>query len=244
MFAGKGIDKATLDAIDAIETKDDKFSVFDCVHGFGAKFGFAYTTIGQLIHPTLQNIDYAELGVSNFPADFQQTYIENNYLIQDPVINHCLTAQDAFTWDELIRSASHRGRQIFEECHAAGLEYGVTVPIHLQDRTPGIVSYAGPQIDLKQDDIKALELVGIHGYSRLLDIYTTQKTVTRIRLTPREVDVLHHVACGKQDMEIARLLKLGHHSVKDHLANARKKLGAANRAHCVVIAIRDGHIIL
>lgn len=244
MATNIGADVDVLRTINNIEAQTDKFGVFDIVCSFGGTYGFEYVTLGQLIHPTLQEIDYADLGVSNYPEEFQQKYINSNYLLHDPVINQALVAQDAFAWTELMSSASPRGRDIFDECRAYGLEAGVTVPIHLPERTPGLVSYAGRAVTLSGEDIEALELIGVHSYSKLLDIYDAAKTKNKVRLTPREVDVLHYVACGKTDLEIGRLLNLGHYSVKDHLRNARRKLGASNRAHCVVIAIRDGHIIL
>lgn len=237
-----GFNDRVVEAIDTIEIQEDKFGVFNVVKSFGEFFGFTHVTIGQLIHPSLQDIDYADLGVSNYPVDYQDRYIQNNYLLHDPVINRALVSQDAFAWADLLPTANRRGREIFEICQQFGLETGVTVPIHLQDRTPGLVSYAGPECAVSDIDVEALELVAIHGYSRLLDIYDGTKNKNKVKLTPREVDVLHHVACGKTDHEIGVLLNLGHYSVKDHLSNARKKLGAANRAHCVVIAIRDGHI--
>ncbi len=233
-----------LETIDRIEAQSNKIGVFEIVLEFGKRYGFEYVTIGQLIHPSLQDIDYADLGVSNYPAEFQQKYMKENFLLHDPVISHALVAQDAFAWAGLIDGATKRGRTVFEESKAFGMPEGLTVPIHLQDRTPGLVSYAGQGRDLTPADIEILELIAVHSYSRLLDIYEANKKDKRIKLTPREVDVLHYVACGKTDMEIGQLLNLGHHSVKDHLANARKKMGAANRAHCVLIAIRDGHIIL
>ncbi|MGJ8562724.1 MAG: helix-turn-helix transcriptional regulator [Alphaproteobacteria bacterium] len=233
-----------LQAINAIETQTDKFGVFDVVKSFSEFYGFTHVTVGQLVHPSLQDMDYAELGVSNYPAEFQSEYIKENFLLHDPVINRALVSEDAFAWADLLPLANRRGQKVFEMSRQYGLDSGVTVPIHLHDRTPGIVSYAGQDCDVSASDIEALELVAIHGYSKLLDIYDAGKQAKRVKLTPREVDVLHYVACGKTDSEIAHLLTLGRYSVKDHLTNARKKLGAANRAHCVVIAIRDGHIIL
>lgn len=242
MEKDNGCNDRLVQAISTIETQEDKFGVFNVVKSFGETFGFTHITIGQLLHPSLQDMDYTDLGVSNYPAEYQERYIEKNYLLHDPVINRALVSQDAFAWADVLPAANRRGREVFESCHQFGLEAGVTVPIHLQDRTPGLVSYAGPKCAVSDTDVEALELVAIHGYSRLLDIYEGAKDKAQVKLTPREVDVLHHVACGKTDHEIGVILNLGHYSVKDHLSNARKKLGAANRAHCVVIAIRDGHI--
>lgn len=235
---------AVLATIQAIESSTDKFDVFAAVSSFGERFGFSATTVGQIVHPTLKNIEYADLGASDFPEEFQLNYIQGNYLLHDPVIIRAYASQDAFTWPEVIETANRRGRRILDESRDFALNTGLTVPVHVDDRTPGIVSFAGESMDLSTDDISALEIVGAHGYTRLLDIFEDARNDNSTRLTPREVDVLHYVACGKTDQEISNILGLGIYSVKDHLANARRKLRAANRAHCVMVAIRDGHIMI
>ena len=236
--------QSILDTIQAIESETDKYGVFAAVSAFGEKFGFSTATVGQIVHPSLKNIEYADLGASDVPEEFQKRCIQGNYLLHDPVINRAYASQDAFTWPEVIETATKRGRRIIEEGRDFALFTGLTIPVHMGDRTPGIVSFAGESMELSSDDIGALELIGAHGYSRLLDIFEENQNPKPTRLTPREVDVLHYVACGKTDQEIGHILGLGHYSVKDHLANARRKLGAANRAHSVMIAIRDGHIMI
>ena len=52
-------------------------------------------------------------------------------------------------------------------------------------------------------------------------------------LTEREVEVLDHAGHGLTNKEIADRLSLSPHTVARHLANARAKLGAANRAEAV-----------
>lgn len=246
MIAGKdAFSDKLLATIDVIDLQTDKQGVFDALVSYGETFGFTHGTIGQLIHPALQNIDYADLGVSNYPEAFQRKYMDDNYLLHDPVINRALVSQDPFMWSDVMLKASKRGLEIMAEGEKYALSAGVTIPIHIEDRSPGIMSFAGSSTEaITKRDIEALKLVSLHGYARLLEIIDEKRREGHIRLTPREVDVLHHVACGKTDFEIARLLSVSHYSVKDHLANARKKLGALNRAHCVMIAIRDGHIAL
>ena len=56
-------------------------------------------------------------------------------------------------------------------------------------------------------------------------------------LTLKEKELLKLVAQGRADKEIAYKLKVSEHTIKAHLQNIRVKLGAANRTHCVSIAI-------
>jgi DNA-binding NarL/FixJ family response regulator len=61
-------------------------------------------------------------------------------------------------------------------------------------------------------------------------------------LSPREGEVLRHVAAGLTNKAIALRLGISEHTVKFHLGSAMGKLGAASRAEAVATAIRRGLI--
>ncbi|MEQ1510439.1 MAG: helix-turn-helix transcriptional regulator, partial [Sphingopyxis sp.] len=54
-----------------------------------------------------------------------------------------------------------------------------------------------------------------------------------VRLTRRERDCLAFVAEGKTDWDISVILGLSSTTVRFHIDNARRKLGAVTRAHAV-----------
>jgi LuxR family transcriptional regulator, quorum-sensing system regulator BjaR1 len=58
-------------------------------------------------------------------------------------------------------------------------------------------------------------------------------------LTPREREVLGWVARGKSAWEIGAILNIAKRTVDEHVANAIRKLGAANRIQAIAIAVRD-----
>jgi two-component system nitrate/nitrite response regulator NarL len=59
-------------------------------------------------------------------------------------------------------------------------------------------------------------------------------------LTPREREVLAHVAAGRPAPEIARQLHLSPATVKGHLQSLYEKLGVSDRAAAVAEAMRRG----
>lgn len=63
---------------------------------------------------------------------------------------------------------------------------------------------------------------------------------SRAELTPRELEVLGHVADGRTNTEIGRLIFLSPETIKSHLRNIYMKLSARNRWHAVSIAFRAG----
>ena len=62
----------------------------------------------------------------------------------------------------------------------------------------------------------------------------------QMTLTPREVEVLRFVAQGLGNKEIGDQLGTAAGTVKIHIQNILSKLGAADRTHAVVIALRRG----
>jgi DNA-binding NarL/FixJ family response regulator len=59
-------------------------------------------------------------------------------------------------------------------------------------------------------------------------------------LTERELEVLAGMCEGMSNAEIGRALFLSEDTVKTHARRLFRKLGAADRAHAVAIALRRG----
>jgi len=65
-------------------------------------------------------------------------------------------------------------------------------------------------------------------------------------LTPREHEVLHWLACGKSNAEIAAILGIQPSTVGKHLERIYPKLGVENRTAAISFAselIRDEHSV-
>ena len=70
----------------------------------------------------------------------------------------------------------------------------------------------------------------------------TNRRSTRAKariLTTRELEVLTWVARGKSAWEIGEILNIAKRTVDEHVQTAVRKIGAANRAHAVALAVRD-----
>jgi len=65
-----------------------------------------------------------------------------------------------------------------------------------------------------------------------------------IPLTPRELDVLRHVAVGMRNREVGLLLDVSEQTVKNHLSSILHKLGVPNRTRAVTVAVREGWFAL
>lgn len=62
----------------------------------------------------------------------------------------------------------------------------------------------------------------------------------RVRLSAREREILGRVALGQDGPEIAEALVVSPATVRTHIGNAVRKLGARSRAHAVAVALKSG----
>ena len=96
---------------------------------------------------------------------------------------------------------------------------------------------AGGEALLSTDEVVAL--------LRLADRERSQSREARLafgQLTPREWDVLHSLAEGMGDKEIARKLGCGLGTVRGHVSKMLQKLGAQSRLEALLYAARHGFV--
>ena len=63
-------------------------------------------------------------------------------------------------------------------------------------------------------------------------------------LTPREIEILDHVAQGNSNKEIARILSISDQTVKNHITSILRKLAVNDRTQAVIYALKHGWIRL
>ncbi len=62
-------------------------------------------------------------------------------------------------------------------------------------------------------------------------------------LSPRELEIVRLIARGESGPEIAAELHIAHDTVRTHVRNAMKKVGARSRAHLVAKVLGEGHAL-
>jgi DNA-binding NarL/FixJ family response regulator len=78
--------------------------------------------------------------------------------------------------------------------------------------------------------------------SRLLRRFAAPETPGVDALTSREMEVLHLLAQGRLNKEIASTLSISERTVKFHVSAIMAKLGAGNRTEAVAVAVQRGLI--
>ncbi|MGA9032642.1 MAG: response regulator [Sulfuricaulis sp.] len=95
---------------------------------------------------------------------------------------------------------------------------------------------------LRGDNVVAKEMVG--SLTRIVQGQTSEtprrSTAPLSELTPREMEILSHVAEGQSNKMIARALNITDGTVKLHVKAILRKLGVHSRVEAAVIAVEQG----
>jgi DNA-binding NarL/FixJ family response regulator len=141
---------------------------------------------------------------------------------------------------------------------------GVDAAKEIQNRWPGARILMLTAFDGDEDIFRALS-AGVQGY--ILKNSTGEQLIPAIRavaagerwipkeveerlamrkgfesLTPRELEVLHELAKGLANKQIASVLNITEHTTKGYLKNILYKLHVADRTEAVTVAIQRGLI--
>ena len=114
----------------------------------------------------------------------------------------------------------------------AGIGEAVCATSYGRHRTIASLHLGFRDPDLAADDALAIQLAGLMLTERLMS-FAAPPDGDEVRLTERERDAVAWVAEGKSDWEISVILGVSETTVRFHVDNARKKLGAVNRAQAV-----------
>ncbi len=88
----------------------------------------------------------------------------------------------------------------------------------------------------KRIEIQQIELHGMQK-STLIDVLTLSSLPIEEPLTAREQEVLQLLVTGKGNKEIAQILFISEHTVKNHMTNIFQKLGVADRTQAVAFVL-------
>ncbi|MBU1516953.1 MAG: helix-turn-helix transcriptional regulator [Alphaproteobacteria bacterium] len=159
---------------------------------------------------------------------FDYVCFENNPLLE--AIRGGLTR---YRFTDFAPRAQRRYGTYWEAMSEAGIADAVCATSYGRHRTITSLHLGFHEPDLSPDDALAIQLAGLMLTERLMTFAAPPTAEEEVRLTDRERDALAWVAEGKSDWEISMILGLSETTVRFHVDNGRKKLGAVNRAQAV-----------
>jgi LuxR family quorum sensing-dependent transcriptional regulator len=239
--------RRVLDFVETVGRRDDFTDISQAVLAEMEWFGLARVTAFSM--PGAGNLNARDnILLNTRPADFVRHYIERNYLAYDPVISELRRNFATYSWSDVRRdrNLSKLETRIFDEASEFGFVDGLIVPFVTRSGTVSLFCPCGADPDLSAGARMAVELIGMASIAALAQAREKAGPVgpPHAPLTPREREIMHWVAAGRTDEEIAGILAVSTRTVTWHLENAKRKLDAYRRSHAVVQALRLGEISL
>lgn len=163
-------------------------------------------------------------------------------LLEAPWVENCLMASSA---DSALQIARRHYPQVVLVSASLGGRSGPDLCRTLRQRMPhvkvvlmfgdgripaALASSLGAVAALSKNMAPGALLMAIKHVAEGGRVFPKGRSTPAVRLSRRELDVLHHLAEGMSNPETAVSLKLSRHTVKQHTSSVYRKLGVRNRA--------------
>ena len=244
MAIGVNLDR-TYEVIDKLNRAATPQGICDALTSFTGRYGLTCMLAGTIPSPK-ERMQEHHLLVSAYPAGWMDRYLDQDYARIDPIIHRIKRDPSPFLWPEAApfpdREHSAIVKKMFDEAGDFNLRVGFAVPLITLDGAVAAVSLGGEAVDMPPEAHAMIGMISAFAIARAIDLRNGGKEYRRPKLTTREIECLKWAAEGKSEWEISAILHVSEHTADKHLANAHRKLGAANRAHAVALGIRWGFI--
>ena len=175
---------------------------------------------------------------SSVPRNFQRDYIRiSKRNDQSELIRYTLSSPLPYTFRQ-ARSFKHSGQDLrmFELTDSHGMRDGF-----VSTHGPSVITFwSEEKLILPRESRYALHQIGTTAVDRLKELMPRKDR--SIKLSPRELEALEHLARGLRAPEIAKRMDVSVPTVHSTLIRVRKKLKTKTLPQTTVIAVRR-HLI-
>ena len=177
-----------------------------------------------------------------YPALWVKRYLQMGYINVDPVLREGFRRMLPFDWGELTIATAKEAEMLSDALgHGVG-PHGLSIPVRSKRGHRGLfsMSYSGSAQDWERfrvSSIRGLVEIAQRVHKRVTD---EEFGSVQLHLTSRELECLMWTAEGKEAGDIAGILNISPHTIRDYLKSARYKLDCVTLAQAVSKAIQSG----
>lgn len=184
--------------------------------------------------------------VTNYPAEWQERYVNRQYDKLDPVCTTAKRLRTSFCWSlDGLHCSTAEEAVVVGEAAEFGLRGGVTIPVKLPFGSMGMLTLASSHGAVRVEFEKHIATcaVAIGLCSEALAHFRDVKSISGdTRLSLRQTQCLIWASHGKSSHEISRILGISESAVCFHIKEARRRLSARSVTHAVRKAFEAGLI--
>ncbi|MBI5107228.1 MAG: LuxR family transcriptional regulator [Rhodocyclales bacterium] len=206
--------------------------------------GLGFEYIAYLIGVPDVEFGWRFVMTGNLPRVWQERYVRRAYHVIDPTVHYAMRAATPMAWTRDL-FAGEMLNALARDTLAIGFNHGWTQPLHDSSGAFAVLTLARRGGHLCASELKSkqpmMQWLARVVHQRLFgEFQAWQRNAAIGRLTERELMCLRLAAEGATAADISDTSGVGERTVNFHMANAISKLGAANKTHAVVLAMRLG----
>nr|WP_298895672.1 LuxR family transcriptional regulator [uncultured Altererythrobacter sp.] len=179
-----------------------------------------------------------------FPADLVRHFEVNQVIKIDPTIQQILSSGKAAWWDDTpLPKKLSKTESDYLEYAASKVGFGIHLPAYGPNGRQGYVSigFGANRPSFDRADMANIQLICQMAHQRYCQLLH-EPLPKRVRLSPREREILSWVAEGKSNGVIAEILNLTESTVITYLERAFRKLDVDNRVTAAMRASTQGQL--
>lgn len=196
------------------------------------------------------NAEQANVFLSSYDDEWHDRYHRKLYKHYDPVAILTKRSRLPFFWNQrdFLKPFYKAQRRVFFEARAFRISAGYSVPVAGPNGDLGVFTIADSKesnlVDAVRSKSSTIINSALHAHDRAMVLCSTNGSAPDdpTELTARELECLKWTAEGKKTVEISEVMMISAPTVNYHVNKTIAKLGAANRHHAAIIAIRRGLI--
>lgn len=185
--------------------------------------------------------DLNQICIINNHSEWFDLYIKFNHQMIDPIVIKSLSEMRDFSWDETILISS---RLVLPKVMLHAKEYhinsGHTFILHDYKNNLVLLSLFSKDLIKKEFLLnrKNILYLLIKTHQKILFLYNyfEKPKNVNIGITNKENETLYWASLGKTYKEISSIMVIAESTVKFHIGNIVKKLGAVNIKHAIRLA--------
>lgn len=203
-----------------------------------------FNSLGYMV-PSREDPGKIDMDMRGFPQDFYEIYEREGLAKFDPFPSHVARHLKPLRLSQIAEETklSREQQDYIERARKAGMTDGLLIPTFGVHNNVGIflLGQVADLAVLNYADVDALQMIVQVAHTHL-DRLALDAADTRPRLAPREVEILHWIAQGKTNTEIATIVGIGTPTVATYIKRLFNKLDVTDRAAAAVKGIKYGII--
>lgn len=222
--------------IQSLLSTENEIELFAALSRAANELGFEYCAYGMRMPLSISKPKVFML--NNYSQDWQQRYVQENYLAVDPTVAHGTRSVMPLVWTDKVFSSC---RPFWEEARAHGLRVGWAQSCYNAMGVGGLLTLARSHDNLSAKELgdRSLRMTWLaqaahEGMARLL--VSKLMPEASVELSAREIEVLRWTAEGKTSGDVREIMQISERTVNFHINNTLIKLGAANKTAAAIKA--------